>query len=206
MTTTAFSQRDPRWARDQLGTSSYTIAQAGCLITALASILVDFGIPTDPHRVNAWLTDHRGYANDCLLRFAAPAGLGADLANLVRTAPRGNARPAELHDEAARALAHGAAVLAEIHPPGREPDARHWLRLLSPLATSDWQCLDPWQLPGQEPVELSHAYPGAQLLTVAAYTPNHAKILPLAQSAGGPVQYPIRELSFNPQSTIRNPQ
>jgi hypothetical protein len=197
MTTTAFSQRDPRWARDQLGTSSYTIAQAGCLITALASILVDFGVPTDPHRLNAWLTDHRGYANDCLLRFAAPAGLGADLANLVRTPPRGNARPAELHDEAARALTHGAAVLAEIHPPGREPDARHWLRLFQPYPPAggnhdDWECLDPWQLPGAEIIALQETYFGAQLLTVAAYTPNHAKILPLAQSAGGPVQYPIR--------------
>ena len=55
MNITSFSQRDTRWQAELLGTGPITIGRAGCLITAMASILVDFGVPTDPHRLNLWL-------------------------------------------------------------------------------------------------------------------------------------------------------
>ena len=45
--TIAYSQRDVEWSDDQLGTSpDFTVGQAGCLITAIASLLSDF---TEPH-------------------------------------------------------------------------------------------------------------------------------------------------------------
>ena len=34
-----FSQRDPRWAADLLGSSEITIGKAGCLVTAAAAMM-----------------------------------------------------------------------------------------------------------------------------------------------------------------------
>lgn len=56
------SQRDPRWANIQLGTSNKTIGTHGCTITALAIIL-----DTTPDVVNQRLKDVGGYASGNLV-------------------------------------------------------------------------------------------------------------------------------------------
>jgi hypothetical protein len=195
---TAFSQRDPRWASDQLGNPAeysppYTLAQAGCLLTAAASMLADFGVPTDPHRLNAWLRDHAGFSQGCLFRFYAVTGLGADLVTLAR--PPATPRPAEIAD----ALNHGAAVLAEIIPKPEKPDRRHWIRILSPIA-HDWHVMDPWQLPGAELITLTAAYPTATLRSVAIYKPNPARIIPLTTYNSGLTHKAVRTM-INPDGT-----
>ena len=198
---TAFSQRDPRWSADKLGTSVYTLAQAGCLVCAVASMLCDFGVPTDPHRLNLWLRDHNGFAQGALFRFYAVAGLGADLITLAR--PPATPRPAEIAD----ALAHGAAVLAEIIPKPQRPDRRHWLRILSPFPSTGtpgegsgvgatWHVMDPWQLPGAEAITLTAAYPATTLRSVAIYKPNPARILPITRNATGPSQQALRTMVY----------
>jgi hypothetical protein len=190
---TAYSQRDPRWASDQLGTSNYSLAQAGCQVTAAASMLADFGVPTDPHRLNAWLRDHAGFSQGSLFRFYAVTGLGADLVTLAR--PPATPRPAEIAD----ALNHGAAVLAEIIPKPEKPDRRHWIRILSPIA-HDWHVMDPWQLPGRELQTLTAAYPTATLRSVAIYKPNPARIIPLTTYNSGLTQKAVRTM-INPDGT-----
>jgi hypothetical protein len=165
---TPFSQRDPRWGRDPLGTSAYTIAQAGCLITAAASMLADFGVPTDPGRLNRWLRSHDGYAHNCRFRFLAIAGLGADMMDSIRYE----------RTAVAGALATGHAVLAELKPHRADPDRAHWIRLLSPFP-ADWHIMDPWQLPGHELTTLTAAWPAWDLDRCILYTPNHSRILPL---------------------------
>jgi hypothetical protein len=191
---TAFSQRDPRWASDLLGSSKYTLAQAGCLVTAAASMLADFSVPTDPHRLNLWLREHAGYSQGCLFRFYAVTGLGADLTTLAR--PPATPRPAEIAD----ALEHGAAVLAEIIPKPAQPDRRHWIRILSPLP-HDWHVMDPWQLPGREPITLTAAYPTATLRSVAIYKPNPARIISLTTYNSGPAQQAVRTHKVYPYGT-----
>jgi len=56
-----FSQRDPAWARLQLGTSGVTIGSHGCVVACLAMVLQAFGLSETPATVNDSLTVHHGY-------------------------------------------------------------------------------------------------------------------------------------------------
>jgi hypothetical protein len=183
----AFSQRDPRWANDQLGSSSHTIAQAGCLITAAASMLTDFGVPIDPGRLNRWLRSHNGYADDCLFRFTSVSLLGADPVAWLRYEK----------DAVARPLTTGDGALAELTPElsrttGTRPERHHWIRLLSHFyhedGAGDWNIMDPWQLPGHELTTLTEAWEYWKLGRVAIYQPNAAHLLTATYLANGPVQ------------------
>lgn len=148
MNITCFSQRDQRWAADRLGEGKYIIGQSGCLITSIASVLVDFGVPTDPHRLNLWLQSNGGYHDGNLFVFDSVKGLGADLAELVYC-PK---VPAPV-DVLAAALDAGAGVIVEVdyHPSGKVD--QHWVRLVSLQASGGW-IVDPWRLPGSEMVAL----------------------------------------------------
>jgi hypothetical protein len=137
----------------------------------------DFGVPTDPGRLNRWLRDHNGYADGCLFRFYAVAGLGADLQSLTGAPPR---------DHITAALADHAAVLAELTPYD-DHHRRHWIRITAPFP-ADWTIMDPWQLPGAELTTLSAAWPCATITRAAVYKPNPARVIPLALTAAGPVQ------------------
>ena len=59
-----YSQRDPRWADNQLGNSpSQTIASWGCMMTCKAMILHGRGYETDPGRLNDLLRQRGLYYN-----------------------------------------------------------------------------------------------------------------------------------------------
>lgn len=65
-----FSQRDPRWARQRLGTVDGTsIGSHGCLITSIAMMddAFDPNNPWTPARVDDEFTDKQGYANGNLV-------------------------------------------------------------------------------------------------------------------------------------------
>ncbi len=161
---TAFSQRDPRWANDRLGDSTYTMATAGCLVTAAASMLVDFGVETDPGRLNQWLRENNGYKDGCLFRFYALARLGADLVQLIRppAAPlTGYVLDAVDDDDHA--------AIAELP---RDAANTHWVRICAGIIDSGftWYIMDPWQPPGTELTTVRRAYPRAKLRSLAAYT------------------------------------
>jgi hypothetical protein len=192
---TAFSQRDPRWSGDPLGTCGYTLGRAGCLVTAAASVLADFGVSTDPKRLNAWLRDHDGYADGCLFRFAAIAGVGAELVELIR-------RPASpATGDILDALDAGRAVIAEL---ARDGITTHWVRIyagvLDPGFT--WYIMDPWQLPGAELTTIRRAYPGAELRSVAVYAPAGSQGGAVRRSAG-PTQEPQRLPARPVQPAVR---
>ena len=144
-----FSQRDPRWAQDPLGSSDVTIGKAGCLVTAAASMIADWGAETDPGRLNSWLRSHKGYVDGCLLLYGALAGLGAQFTDYIdcKTVP---APVTRMRD----ALVAGNVVFAAIDwSPGGIVQT-HWVRVLA-LDERDGQLMDPWQLPGKELVSLS---------------------------------------------------
>jgi len=48
----AFLQYDDKWKADHLGSSKYTMKSSGCLVSAIASMLTDSGIETDPGALN----------------------------------------------------------------------------------------------------------------------------------------------------------
>ena len=51
-----YSQKDPRWATDKLGSTSDTMGSEGCLVTATAMALTNLGFKTNPKDFNARLT------------------------------------------------------------------------------------------------------------------------------------------------------
>jgi hypothetical protein len=136
----AFSQRDPRWAAQKLGTGEQTIGQAGCLLSCAAGLLASWDVGTDPGRLNAWLTNNYGYVDDNLFVFQSIEAFGVDLADLVfcDTAPA----PMEKLHSYLRA-GRGVIVKVDFKPGGTVQ--QHWVRLLEP-----GRIADPWQLPGQE--------------------------------------------------------
>jgi len=138
-TPTVYIQRDPRWSRDQLGTSDKTIGQAGCLITCVASMLTDWDMPIQPDYLNHWLNLHGGYRSGNLFVWGSVEPLGAKVHRFVGCrhipAPMGYF---------AEQLAAGRVVIAQVDwEPGGRID-QHWVRLLE-IKEGATLILDPWQ-------------------------------------------------------------
>jgi hypothetical protein len=58
-----YKQCDSRWGSHQLGTSSKTICQAGCLMSSAAMALTGTGHSETPDTLNTWLKSHGGYVS-----------------------------------------------------------------------------------------------------------------------------------------------
>jgi hypothetical protein len=58
-----YKQCDPKWGSHQLGTSSKTICQAGCLMSSAAMALSGTGHTHTPDTLNTWLKAHGGYVS-----------------------------------------------------------------------------------------------------------------------------------------------
>ena len=56
-----FSQIDPSWRYDSMGTSGNTIGSHGCVITCVAMAMDYYGVDTDPEQLNQWLSNNNGY-------------------------------------------------------------------------------------------------------------------------------------------------
>ena len=67
-----FSQRDPAWASDRLGTSDSSFGGWGCLVTAAAAIFKYLSIDTDPGRLNKLMVDWGGFASSNLWCWDVP--------------------------------------------------------------------------------------------------------------------------------------
>lgn len=68
-----FSQLDPRWSGNQLGTCRETIGSAGCAISCIAMAGARSVYNFNPATLNAYLTNNNGYANGCYVNWSAPA-------------------------------------------------------------------------------------------------------------------------------------
>jgi hypothetical protein len=135
----AYSQRDPRWAVQVLGSGPDTLSQSGCVVSAVAGVLASWGANTDPGRLNAWLREHSGFAG-MLYRWDAVRPFGVVLEELITC----TLTPAPLARLEA-ALAADRAVLVQVDwAPGGAVQA-HWVRLLP-----GGKIVDPWQPPGRE--------------------------------------------------------
>ncbi|MEO0414240.1 MAG: C39 family peptidase, partial [Verrucomicrobiota bacterium] len=56
-----FSQKDPRWANDELGKSGGTLGGYGCTLCSATMSLHAFGIDADPKALNQHFTETGGY-------------------------------------------------------------------------------------------------------------------------------------------------
>ena len=163
MATIAFSQRDPRWSGETLGTGSVTIGRVGCLLTASAAMLATWGVDTDPHRLNQWLIANRGYADGNLMVFSALKSFGVHFVAYINCATVPAPMTRLIED-----VQGGAGVLACVDwQPGNTLQT-HWVHVTG-LDNEDGQITDPWQLPGREFVNLAtYLAPGG--MRPAAYS------------------------------------
>jgi hypothetical protein len=59
-----YSQKDPRWAADRLGTTRDTMGGEGCLVTAASMALTNLGFQTNPKDLNQRLTSTKSYTKN----------------------------------------------------------------------------------------------------------------------------------------------
>lgn len=64
-----YSQNDPLWRYEKLGTSASTIGGYGCLLTSAAMVCKYFGKDTDPKRLNRAMIAAGGYENGNLWKW-----------------------------------------------------------------------------------------------------------------------------------------
>ena len=156
MDVVAYSQRDPRWADERLGTGELSIGQVGCLVSAAASMLASWGMATDPHRLNDFLKGSFGFVDDNLFVFGSIDGLACRFVRFV-----GCERTAAPMEELWAAVTEGYGVLCCVDAtPGGKLD-RHWVWLYgAPEEGQDrqgrhsWLIVDPWRKPGHERIDL----------------------------------------------------
>lgn len=71
-----YKQCDSAWGSQQLGTSSKTICQAGCLMSSAAMGLAGIGKGYNPSTLNTWLKSHGGYVSGNLFVWGSINSLG----------------------------------------------------------------------------------------------------------------------------------
>ena len=163
--TTMYSQRDDRWRRLRLGSSSVTIGDYGCLLCAVASGVTDLGVRVhslvpDPPRLNRWLARHKGFigsesnpANRNRFVFNAMAPLGVEMVEYIDC--RQSLAPLEPL-EAALAREDQFAVIQVDFSPATGGTQQHWVRPLAWFET-DVQIMDPWiEGPSQQGFLMTH--------------------------------------------------
>ena len=121
---TTYSQRDTEWAYECLGHQlTPTMGEAGCLVTAVASVLTDFtDQPLAPGYLNDWLRRNKGYAGGNLFVFASIVPLGLELAELIRS----QSQPAPIA-WLAELLDSGAAIVAVVDSTPGDDLNSHWV-------------------------------------------------------------------------------
>lgn len=134
---TLYSQRDPRWASDKLGTSATTIGGYGCLMTCAASVLTDAGTVMDPAALNVWLKVNGGYTSGNHFVFASIDKLNTvKFVNIIDCA--NVPAPIIALDEA---IANGDYVIVKVDfDPATMQVEEHWVRYIGA-----GQMMDPWR-------------------------------------------------------------
>jgi len=64
-----YSQLDPKWKNQKLGTSSVTIKNFGCLVSVMAMVACYYGKKETPETLDTWLTQNKGYQSKNLYKW-----------------------------------------------------------------------------------------------------------------------------------------
>ena len=136
-----WSQRDPRWSNDRMGSSYITLGQEGCLVTCTASIMNYFGIDTDPKRYNQLLSTRGGYQYPNLMYWLMPETLWAGRVKRMEYLWFSGGTGWETTANAI--IADGRPALAQVDfVPGGVMN-QHWVLLIGKI-NGVWWCYDPW--------------------------------------------------------------
>lgn len=74
-----FKQGDSAWGNEKLGTSQYTLASDGCVITAMAMLAKFYGKDTNPSKLNQDTVRVGGFVNDSLYAWASITKIYPDI-------------------------------------------------------------------------------------------------------------------------------
>lgn len=142
-----WSQRDPRWGNDRMGASSITMAQQGCLATAVAWLLRRLGIDTDPRRYNMLASTRGGYLYPNLMYWLFPEVLWGAQGLLEQF---GIQRAEYLFFSGSgwkgavdQILADGRDALACVDMIPGGPFNQHWVVIFDKVG-NDYLMMDPW--------------------------------------------------------------
>jgi len=138
----AFSQRDPQWAQVRLGTSAYTLGNAGCAVTAAAMVASVVQPDITPGTLVEWLNVNFGFTGGGLLYWSKVAeavpGLRFVGYHLWRSVPADLAR-------LALALESGPQVIqVDFHPSTAALDSHFVTALRLVDDGADVDIIDPW--------------------------------------------------------------
>lgn len=137
-----FSQTDPRWASNKLGTSNTTIGGYGCLMTDVAMLLTNLGKDTNPAKLNSDLIRVGGYLYGNRLIYdkvrTIYPDVAVDWANFIDC----EKVPAPL-DKIRALLRKRRLVIVKVdYKPATAPVDEHWV-LLDGEAGNDFYATDP---------------------------------------------------------------
>lgn len=138
-----YSQRDPRWANIRLGTGAATIAQQGCLITAVAAVCRYYGKDTDPAQLNRDLLRVGGYANGNLYKWWSLGAIYPDIR--VREYIDCQTVPAPLDKIDAELAAGRPPIVWVDFNPATAYNDMHWVVIVGHTeGRADYLIMDPW--------------------------------------------------------------
>jgi lysozyme len=138
-----YSQRDPRWANIRLGTGAATIAQQGCLITAVSAVCKYFGKDTDPAQLNRDLLRVGGYANGNLYKWWSLGAIYPDIR--VRAYIDCQTVPAPLDKIDAELAAGRPPIVWVDFNPATAYNDMHWVVIVGHTeGRADYLIMDPW--------------------------------------------------------------
>jgi len=127
-----YSQRDPRWASEKLGFSSYKIGTHGCTLTSLTNLLNRvFGYQFTPDQVNARLKSFGAFSGALLYWSQVPKAY-PELKFVYRDYNYNNVKVAW--------YVYGLKLPVMVEVNGASIGAsKHWV-----LYIGNRQCVDPW--------------------------------------------------------------
>lgn len=137
-----YSQQDPRWKDDKLGSGPDTIGYFGCALSSVAMLSSGWGFSETPGTLNRKLKANGGFVGEAIV-WGAITGLYPQLRSMGLTISNNTAAPiAQINSS----LASGQPVIAEVDfspAPGLQT---HWIVVYAPFG-NDFLILDPWPYP-----------------------------------------------------------
>jgi len=143
-----YSQGDPAWKSDKIGSSSETIGHVGCALTSVAMLVSGHGYSETPKTLNAKLKTRGGYV-DAAIIWGAVTSIYPQVVYRNLVLCRDTAAPLLQIDAS---LAKGQPVLVEVDNSPKAGLQTHWVVLYKKQG-DDYLMLDPWPYPtesGQE--------------------------------------------------------
>ncbi len=137
-----YSQQDPQWKNDQLGSSSDSLGRSGCAVTCVAMLLSGFGDNETPGSLNQKLKSHGGYVG-AAIAWAAVSAIYSNVQFQNLVVCTDTDAPV---DDIGNSVRAGQPVLLEVDSSPAPGLQTHWVVAYAKVG-KDFLILDPWPYP-----------------------------------------------------------